>query len=306
MAAGGAAGSAPEWLSAYLAYLRTQRRAAALTLEGYRRDLERLRQLAGERPPQALTAGDIRHFVVRLHGAGLGGRSIARTLSAWRGLYRWLIRQHGHDANPVAGVRAPRAPRKLPKVLSPDQTQALLEAEQDDELEIRDHAMFELFYAAGLRLAELAALDVDGRLDLAEGMVTVTGKRGKTRAVPFGPPAAAALTRWLALRAGWCRAEEPALFVSKRGRRLSPGAIRSRLARWARAKGLGVHVHPHMLRHSFATHLLQSSGDLRAVQELLGHASIRSTQVYTHLDFQHLAAVYDAAHPRARKPRSDD
>lgn len=287
--------------AAYLAYLASQRRAAALTLENYQRDLHRLDQLAGGRPPAGLGPQDIRRFVARLHGEGLSGRSIARILSCWRGYFRWLVRQHGFATNPVDGIRAPKSPQRLPRALSPDQAQALLDPPAEGALEVRDLAMFELFYSSGLRLAELAALNVGDGLDPAEGMVTVTGKRGKTRMVPVGAKAWAALQAWATVRTGIVRAGQPALFVTRTGERMSPGAIRDRLARRARAVGLGVHVHPHMLRHSFASHVLQSSGDLRAVQEMLGHASIRSTQVYTHLDFQHLAKVYDAAHPRAKK-----
>jgi integrase/recombinase XerC len=291
----------PAWLEPYLVYLATQRRAAALTLENYRRDLLRLHELAAGRAPGELTAHDIRRFVARLHGAGLGGRSLARALSAWRGLFRWLIRRHEAVLDPAQGVRPPKSPQRLPKVLSPEQAQVLLDAEAENALELRDRAMFELFYSSGLRLAELGGLDVNAGLDLVERLVTVRGKRGKMRSVPVGARAAEALQAWLVERARWPGAAGPALFLTRHGTRMSPGAIRSRLARWAQTRGLGVHVHPHMLRHSFASHLLQSSGDLRAVQELLGHASVRSTQVYTHLDFQHLAQVYDAAHPRAKK-----
>ncbi|CAL93213.1 tyrosine-type recombinase/integrase [Azoarcus olearius] len=286
---------------AYLAYLGDQRRAAPLTLENYRRDLHRLERLGDGRALMTLGAADIRRFVARLHGEGLSGRSIARVLSCWRGLYRWLLRRRLIPANPVDGIRAPKSPRLLPRALSPDQAQALLDPPAEAALEVRDLAMFELFYSSGLRLSELAGLDVGGGLDPAEGMVTVLGKRGKTRSVPVGAHAWAALKAWDTVRAAIAPAAEPALFVTRSGRRMSPSAIRDRLARRARSVGLGVHVHPHMLRHSFASHLLQSSGDLRAVQELLGHSSIRSTQVYTHLDFQHLARIYDAAHPRARK-----
>ncbi len=292
---------APEWLDSYLEHLAGQRRVAPLTLAAYRNDLFRLHEFMAGRAPGALGPHDIRRFVARLHGEGLSGRSIARALSAWRGLFRWCIRHRGLAANPAEGVRAPKSARTLPRVLSPDQAQALLDTEPDDGLEIRDRAMFELFYSSGLRLAELAALDLAGGLDLAEGLVTVTGKRGKTRTVPVGGPAIAALRTWLDGRKQWARPDETAIFVTRSGARMGSSGIRARLARWACKRGLGVHVHPHMLRHSFASHLLQSSGDLRAVQELLGHASIRSTQVYTHLDFQHLARVYDAAHPRARK-----
>ncbi|MDR2015321.1 MAG: tyrosine recombinase XerC [Azoarcus sp.] len=299
----------PSWAGDYLAWLATHRRAAALTLENYRRDLMRLAELADGRAPQALEPADIRRFVARLHGQGLSGRSIARILSAWRGLYRWLIRNRGTRLNPVEGIRPPKSPAMLPKALSQDQAKALLDTkpEADSALECRDRAMFELFYSSGLRLAELAGLDLDsgsrnGWVDFAEGMVTVHGKRGRMRTVPVGEPALAALSAWMDVRARLSAAGDGrALFITRTGQRMSAGAIRGRLRRWAVASGLGVHVHPHMFRHSFASHLLQASGDLRAVQELLGHASIRSTQVYTHLDFQHLAQVYDSAHPRARK-----
>jgi integrase/recombinase XerC len=290
------------WVQDFLDYLASQRRASPHTLEAYRRDLSRLLEFAAATPLAELAPQHVRRFAARLHGQGLGARSLARCLSAWRSLYRWLVRQHGLGVNPVEGIRAPRAPRKLPKTLSPDQTQALLDAEPQDLLEFRDRAMFELFYSSGLRLAELASLDVSGGLDLAQGQVTVTGKRRRTRVVPVGSKACAALAAWLGMRDDMAAVGEPALFVSRRGGRLSAGMIRVRLARWAQQQGLAVHVHPHMLRHSFASHVLQSSQDLRAVQELLGHASIRTTQVYTHLDFQHLAQVYDAAHPRAKKP----
>lgn len=291
----------PDEFEAWLNWLATQRRASPLTLKAYRAGLESLLRLADGRPVAELETQDIRRFVARLHGEGLQGRSIARHLSAWRGLYRWLIRQRGLRANPALGVRPPRTPSTLPRVLSPDQAKALLDPEAENLLETRDIAMFELFYSSGLRVSELAGLDVDGGLDLAEAVVTVRGKRNRSRSVPVGSKAMQALRAWLAVRAGIARAGEPALFVTRSGGRLSTGGIASRLGHRARALGLGVHVHPHMLRHSFASHLLQSSGDLRAVQELLGHASIRSTQVYTHLDFQHLAKVYDATHPRAKK-----
>lgn len=287
---------------AYLAYLSDQRRAAALTLESYGSDLWRLQHLLEGREPALIGPHDVRRFVARLHGEGLGGRSIGRVLSAWRGFYRWLVRHHGLPANPVAHVRPPRSLQRLPQVLSQEQSKALLDAQADEPLDVRDRAMFELFYSSGLRVAELAGLDVGAGLDLVEGLVTVTGKRGKTRIVPVGGIATECLGKWISQRPAYLRGpDEPALFVTRTGTRLSPSAIRSRLASWAVRSGLGIHVYPHMLRHSFATHMLQESGDLRAVQELLGHASIRSTQVYTHLDFQHLAKVYDSAHPRARK-----
>ncbi len=291
----------PPDCEAYLVHLATQRRAALLTLEHYRRDLVRLAALAGDKALDTLTGHDIRRFAARLHAQGLGGRSIARVLSAWRGCFRWWQRHGKVEINPVEGVRAPKSSRRLPKTLTPDQAIALLESEPEEGLEVRDRAMFELLYSSGLRVAELASLNRSGSIDREQGLVTVLGKRGKFRSVPVGAPALIALGAWLEVLEQWAPAHEEALFVTRSGTRMGTSAIRARLSRWAREHALGVHVHPHMLRHSFASHLLQSSGDLRAVQELLGHASIRSTQVYTHLDFQHLAKVYDAAHPRARK-----
>jgi len=285
----------------YLAELAQQRLASPHTLAAYRRDLALLQELLGGAAPAAARQSQLRRALMQLHGRGLAPRSIARTLSAWRGYYAWLARRGAIAADPCNGLKAPKRPRPLPKALSPDQAQALLDRPGEDDLEFRDKAMFELFYSSGLRLAELAGLNVDAALDFAAGEVTVTGKRGKTRIVPVGQPARDALDRWLEIRAGMAAAGEVALFVNRRGQRLGHRSIERRLAAWARRSGLGVGVHPHMLRHSFASHLLQSSGDLRAVQELLGHASIAATQIYTHLDFQHLAKVYDAAHPRARK-----
>ncbi|MBT0961839.1 tyrosine recombinase XerC [Denitromonas iodatirespirans] len=303
---GGAPSPFDRPVEAYLDYLASQRRASAHTLTSYRRELRKLADLAGPVDPASLTTAQIRRFAARLHGAGLSPRSVARALSAWRGFFRWRVRHQGATDNPADGIRPPRAPRTLPKNLSPDAMVGLLDVSPDDPLDVRDHAMFELLYSAGLRLAELLALDVDRGVDRALGEVTVTGKRGKTRIVPVGRAALDALEAWRAVRAGIAPAQETALFVTRQGTRLSQAAVRSRLDRWVRRHGEGSHVHPHMLRHSFASHVLQSSGDLRAVQEMLGHASIRSTQVYTHLDFQHLAKVYDAAHPRAKKRGQDD
>jgi integrase/recombinase XerC len=237
-----------------------------------------------------------------MHSKGLAPRSLALMLSAWRGLFHWLVRHRGFTANPVLGVRAPKAARPLPKALSVEAAQRLLDGKPATPALLRDAAMFELLYSSGLRLGELIALDLDdGRLDLAQGEVTVTGKGSKTRTVPVGAKAREALRAWINGRAQVAAPGEPALFVGARGRRIAPGVVGARLKAWARSRGLAERVHPHVLRHSFATHMLQSSQDLRAVQELLGHASIATTQVYTHLDFQALAKVYDAAHPRARK-----
>lgn len=294
------AGSAAS-VERFLAELEHQRRASPHTLAAYRHDLALLQAGVGDRPLAELPAHELRRQAMRLRGRGLAPRSVARTLSAWRAYYRWLARRGKLAVDPCVGLKAPKRPRALPKALGIEQTAALLALPDDGVLAIRDRAMFELFYSSGLRLAELAGLDIGGGLDLAAGEVTVTGKRGKTRSVPVGGQAIEALTAWLAQRAGLAASDESALFVGRSGTRLTPRAIELRLAQWARKSGLGQHVHPHMLRHSFASHVLQSSGDLRAVQEMLGHASIATTQIYTHLDFQHLAKIYDAAHPRAHK-----
>jgi len=287
----------------HLEALRHQRRLASGTLNNYARDLAVLLRLAQGRRLAQIDGIQVRRYLAQLHGAGLSGRSLAGTLSAWRGLYRWLARHRDFRSNPCQGVRAPKAARTLPKALSVEAAQRLFEvAQPDSPALLRDRAMFELMYSSGLRLAELVGLDLDGgRLDLAAGEVTVTGKGGKTRTVPVGARARETLAQWLSARAQLAAPQERALFVGARGARIAPGTVRARLATWARRQGLAAPLHPHMLRHSFATHVLQSSQDLRAVQEMLGHSSISSTQVYTHLDFQSLAKVYDAAHPRARR-----
>jgi len=290
----------------FLADLALQRRASPHTLDAYRRDLARLTVLAAGAELAALTAPQLRRGLMQLHAGQLSPRSIARTLSAWRSYYAWLARRGTIALNPADGLRAPKRPRSLPKALGIDQAAALLDDSTplpaDEPLLVRDAAMFELFYSSGLRLAELVSLDWPGGLDLAAGEVTVTGKREKTRKVPVGDKARMALEAWLALRPQFVLDGVPALFLGRNGTRLQPRQVQNRLAQWAQRQGVGVHVHPHMLRHSFASHVLQSSGDLRAVQEMLGHASIAATQIYTHLDFQHLAKIYDAAHPRAKKP----
>jgi len=292
----------PALAGEYLDALRHQRRLSPATLTNYAHALKLLDQLLPNHSPSGLEPAQVRRFVAVMHSRGLGPRSLALMLSAWRGFYHWLVRHHGFAANPVVGVRAPKAPRPLPKALSVEAAQRLLDEKPGSPQLMRDAAMFELMYSSGLRLGELIALDVDdGRLDLGQGEVTVTGKGSKTRTVPVGAKAREALKAWIASRAQVAAPGERALFVGGRGRRIAPTVVNSRLRAWARRRGLGQRVHPHMLRHSFATHMLQSSQDLRAVQELLGHASISTTQVYTHLDFQALAKVYDAAHPRARK-----
>ena len=285
----------------YLQHLAAERRLSAHTVEAYRRDLEQLATLTGGKPLATLTVTDVRGAVVRLRAQSLAATSVARHLSAWRGFYAFACRRLGYTSNPCTGLRPPKAPKALPEVLSPDACAQLLAAPDDEDgvLVARDQAMFELFYSSGLRLAELARLDL-ADVDREAGEATVTGKGRKTRVVPVGRQALDALATWLPQRALLAR-DTPALFVSRRGTRLGVRSIQLRLERWTHKAGLGQHVHPHMLRHAFATHVLQSSGDLRAVQEMLGHASISTTQVYTHLDWQHLAKVYDQAHPRARK-----
>ena len=286
----------------YLDALRHQRRLSPATLRNYRQALDVLLTLNENRPLNSLEPAQVRRFVALMHSRGLAPRSLALMLSAWRGCYRWLVRHRGFSANPVLGIRAPKAARPLPKALSVEAAQRLFGEAASSPAMARDTAMFELLYSSGLRLAELVALNVDdGRLDLAQGEVTVTGKGARTRTIPVGAAARAALAAWLETRAQVAAPGERALFVGARGKRIARAVVGARLKAWARRRGLAERVHPHMLRHSFATHLLQSSQDLRAVQELLGHASISTTQVYTHLDFQALAKVYDAAHPRAKK-----
>ena len=290
-------------LDRWLAHLRDERRLSAHTLAAYGRDARLLLGLAGGRPPETLRTPDIRRFAATLHGKGLAPRSLARVLSAWRGFYEWLARHRLVSANPCAGVRAPRAAKRLPETLSPDDAVRLVSRQDSTPLGLRDRALFELAYSSGLRVSELTGLDLDS-IDAKSGEARVLGKGSKTRIVPVGAHALAAIAAWLAARARIARPGEGALFVNARGRRLAPREVQRRIKQWARAAGLAQDVHPHMLRHSVASHVLQSSGDLRAVQEMLGHASIASTQVYTHLDFQHLAKVYDAAHPRARRKKA--
>jgi integrase/recombinase XerC len=285
----------------YLNALEHQRRLSRATLRNYAHAIDALLKFLEEKDLESLEPAQVRRFISMLHAKGLSPRTLALTLSAWRGFYRWLARYRDFGANPVLGIRAPKAARPLPKALSVESTELLFNEEaQDQPALIRDRAMFELLYSSGLRLGELVALNIgDGRLDLRQGEVTVTGKGAKTRTVPVGAKARAALAAWLNARQA--APGEKALFIGARGKRISAGMVGTRLKQWARRRGLHEKVHPHMLRHSFATHVLQSSQDLRAVQEMLGHASISTTQVYTHLDYQALAKVYDAAHPRAKK-----
>ena len=287
-------------LRGYLEHLSNERRLSRHTVENYARDITALFGLAGNTPLKQLQVQNVRRFVAQLHARGLDGRSLGRMLSAWRGFFHYLARDHGYAQNPCLGIRPPKSAKRLPHALSPDEAGRLMEIAATDPLAVRDKAILELLYSSGLRLSELTGLAEDD-VNLRDATVRVTGKGSKTRIVPVGSHAIAALKAWLPARGQLARPTAKALFVGQDGKALGPRAVQTRLKQWAMKLGLADKVHPHALRHSFASHLLQSSGDLRAVQELLGHASISTTQVYTHLDFQHLAKAYDAAHPRARR-----
>jgi integrase/recombinase XerC len=291
-----------DYLSEYLDFLHFERGLSDNTRNNYERDIRQLIALSQPASLTSLQIVQIRKYVAILHSKGLGGKSIARMLSSWRGFFDYLVRRHQFKSNPVIGMRAPKSPKTLPQALSVEQANKLVEIIDDDILSQRDHAILELFYSSGLRLSELVGLNLD-QLDFTEGTVTVTGKGNKTRIVPLGGKAKEAIAAWLTLRQQLLprNPSEKAVFISKQGRRISGRNIEYRLKAWSIRQGINSSVHPHMLRHSFASHVLQSSGDLRAVQEMLGHANISTTQVYTHLDYQHLTKVYDAAHPRAKK-----
>ena len=296
-----------EALDAYLEHLRRERQVSPHTLAAYQRDLLKLLPLAEQDGLQTwneLDSARLRRMIARLHQQGLSGRSLGRLLSAVRGLYQYLLREGLCRHDPANGLAPPKSARKLPRALDADRAQQLLDGGvEDDFIARRDQALLELFYSSGLRLAELVGLDLPA-LDLAAGLVRVLGKGSKTREVPVGRQAREAIHAWLPLRAQ-ATPQDQALFISRQGKRLTPRAIQLRV-RAAGVRELGQHLHPHMLRHSFASHMLESSQDLRAVQELLGHADIATTQIYTHLDFQHLAKVYDSAHPRAKRRSGSD
>jgi integrase/recombinase XerC len=295
-------------LATYLDHLRLERRLSPRTVSAYSDDLKRFYdhcQEAGYRGYDEITPDAIRGLIAREHRRGQSGRSLQRLLSAIRGLYRWLHREQRARTNPAARVKAPKTVRKLPATLDPDEISRLLALPDEGPLARRDRAMLELFYSSGLRLAELAGLKWP-ELDLKSAQVRVHGKGGKIRDLPVGRMALEALTCWQKDWRDMANADTEQVFVSRRGNGLSRRAIQQRVKYWSQRQGLWKRVYPHLLRHSFASHLLESSGQLRAVQELLGHADISTTQVYTHLDFQRLAEVYDDAHPRARKPRDSD
>lgn len=288
-------------LNGYLAYLGNERQYSPLTLENYARDIQKLFQAAADTPLADLKIHQIRRFIAQLHGSGLGGKTLARMLSAWRGFYTYLIRDHQYTSNPCTGLRAPKSAKNLPQTLSPDEAVRLVDLPTGGDVQsMCDKAMFELLYSSGLRLAELVGLD-PAALDFNDAAVRVTGKGSKTRVVPLGSHAISALQQWLQVRGTLVKNDEAALFLNTKGGRIGARTVQLRMKKWGIKQGISSSVHPHLLRHSFASHVLQSSGDLRAVQEMLGHASISTTQVYTHLDFQYLAKIYDSAHPRAKK-----
>ena len=318
------AGTDATLVSGYLASLEKHRKLSAHTVDNYRRDLAELAALAESLPGRpalgALSHFHIRKFAAQLHAQGLNARSIARKLSAWRGFFAWLSEHGALAANPAEGVKPPKRSKPLPKALSADAAISVVAQsspgrDANGALALCNRAMFELLYSSGLRVSELTALDVRyirdgsytsaGWIDFDAHEVCVTGKGNKQRRVPVGAPALEAVRSWLAVRDSLVRLDPHPLFLTERGTRMSPRVLQLRLKAHAQALGIPANVHPHVLRHSFASHVLQSSGDLRAVQEMLGHASIAATQVYTSLDFQRLAQVYDAAHPRAKKVSTD-
>ncbi len=295
----------PAPLQQFTDYLEYEKKYSRHTLNAYKRDLSQFRQWLSQQQCDDLLQADtlhVRNWVASLHRQGMAGKTLQRKLSSLRSFYQFLLRRQLLKKNPVNDIRAPKTARNLPETLDPDSLSQLLEIPADSILAIRDRAILELFYSSGLRLSELVNLDIDS-INLAEQSLRTLGKGNKTRILPIGSKALEALSDWLKKRPGLAKADEQALFVSQRGKRISTRSVQLRLNFWRKKQGLEQHIHPHKLRHSFASHLLESSGDLRAVQELLGHADISTTQIYTHLDFQHLAKVYDKAHPRAKKKK---
>jgi len=295
-----------KWLAKFISHLQIERRLSAHTLSNYRRDLVKVVEFCKTKQVARwddLKVHDVRAYISKRHRCGLSGRSLQRELSSIRSFFKYLERENVVTHSPASSVRAPKTARKLPQTLDVDQVAKLLNIEADDILSIRDKAMIELLYSSGLRLAELISLDL-GDIDFVQEEVRVTGKGSKTRLVPIGRLAKEAVISWMRVRNTMVLLEEPALFVSNRGVRISRRTVEIRMKGWGEKQGLDSKVYPHKLRHSFASHILESSGDLRAVQEMLGHADISTTQIYTHLDFQHLAKIYDAAHPRARRRKS--
>lgn len=298
------ADSWPNVINAYLSHIHTDRQLSPHTLSSYRRDLNKFSAFCLSKninDYNNVHNSDVRQWAAQMHSQGLAGTSLQRALSAVRSFYKYHSR-HGNSHNPALDVQAPKSPKSLPKTLDTDNMQQLLSIEGDDWLSVRDRAIFELFYSSGLRLSELVNLNVND-MDLQDGLVTVTGKGNKTRSLPVGRFAIDALQAWLSARNEITIVDHSAVFLSQQGKRLGQRSIQLRLKKHSVQQNMSQHVHPHMLRHSFASHMLESSGDLRAIQELLGHENISTTQVYTHLDFQHLSKVYDKAHPRAQRSK---
>lgn len=292
-----------ETITDFLQHLKSERQLSPLTIKHYQRDLQQLFdycQQVDVKQWRRVDSHHIRRFVNQLHRRGTGARSLQRLLSACRTFFNFLIRENLVSNNPATAIKAPKTPHHLPKTLNTDEVSQLLVSSSDKQIALRDFAMMELMYSSGLRLAELVALDLDS-LDNQAQEISVIGKGRKQRIVPVGSHAIKAIQNWLTVRNDWCKADtDSALFISQRGRRLGTRSVQARMAYWGKRQGLGARLNPHKLRHSFATHILESSGDIRAVQEMLGHANLSTTQIYTHLDFQHLAKVYDAAHPRSK------
>jgi len=291
-----------EYIKAYTEYISFEKRLSKNTIKNYLKDIFKLEELNNQEPLNKIEIDDIRKNISSLHSKGLNGKSLSRMLSSWRGFYEFLINRFNFIKNPIIGIKAPKSSKKLPQILSVDQAVRLVDIKDESFLGIRDHAVLELFYSSGLRLSELTNLN-ENDINLSDETITVIGKGNKTRILPIGDMAIKAIKKWLTLRLKFLdgSSNNSALFLSKLSKRLTPRAIQYRLKFWAIKQGVPENIHPHLLRHSFASHILQSSQDLRAVQELLGHENISTTQIYTHLDHQHLTEIYDKSHPRAKK-----
>ena len=291
-----------EYIKAYTEYITFEKRLSKNTIKNYLKDIFKLEELNNQGPLNKIEIDDIRKNISSLHSKGLNGKSLSRMLSSWRGFYEFLINRFNFIKNPIIGIKAPKSSKKLPQILSVDQAVRLVDIKDESFLGIRDHAVLELFYSSGLRLSELTNLN-ENDINLSDETITVIGKGNKTRILPIGDMAIKAIKKWLTLRLKFLdgSSNNSALFLSKLSKRLTPRAIQYRLKFWAIKQGVPENIHPHLLRHSFASHILQSSQDLRAVQELLGHENISTTQIYTHLDHQHLTEIYDKSHPRAKK-----
>ncbi|MDC0127723.1 tyrosine recombinase XerC [Methylophilaceae bacterium] len=291
-----------ELIEEYKKFISFEKRLSPSSVKSYLRDIHELLKLDKNKELKNYTLEDIRKNIATLHSKGLGGNSLSRLISSWRGLFNFLIHQYQFEKNPTFGIKPPKIKKLLPQTLSVDQTLKLVNINDDSFLGTRDHAILELFYSSGLRLSELVNINKND-INFKDGIISVIGKGNKERVIPLGSFASKAIKKWLSLRdnIGGLASETEILFLRKNGKKLSPRAIQYRLKFWAIKQGIPENIHPHLLRHSFASHLLQSSQDLRAVQELLGHENISTTQIYTHLDFQHLSKIYDKAHPRAKK-----